>query len=191
MSEKLPKGWEVLSSEYMHREPWLTVRKDALKLANGHVIPDYYVLEYPDWVNVVGVTKDERLLIISQYRHGIGRVSYEICAGVSEKGDGSPMESAKRELLEETGYGGGEWQEWTSMAPNSSTSNNWVHCYLATGIEKVAEPELEKSEDISVHLFTAEEVKELMLRGDIIQATQLTSLWKYMYMLEANKRAGN
>ena len=191
MSAKLPKGWEVLSSEYMHREPWLTVRKDALKLANGHVIPDYYVLEYPDWVNVVGVTKDERLLIISQYRHGIGRVSYEICAGVSEKGDGSPMESAKRELWEETGYGGGEWQEWTSMAPNSSTSNNWVHCYLATGIEKVAEPELEKSEDISVHLFTAEEVKELMLRGDIIQATQLTSLWKYMYMLEANKRAGN
>ena len=191
MSAKLPEGWEVLSSEYMHREPWLTVRKDALKLANGHVIPDYYVLEYPDWVNVVGVTKDERLLIISQYRHGIGKVSYEICAGVSEKGDGSPMESAKRELLEETGYGGGEWQEWTSMAPNSSTSNNWVHCYLATGIEKVAEPELEKSEDISVHLFTAEEVKELMLRGDIIQATQLTSLWKYMYMLEANKRAGN
>ena len=191
MSAKLPKGWEVLSSEYMHREPWLTVRKDALKLANGHVIPDYYVLEYPDWVNVVGVTKDERLLIISQYRHGIGKVSYEICAGVSEDGDGSPMESAKRELLEETGYGGGEWQEWTSMAPNSSTSNNWVHCYLATGIEKVAEPELEKSEDISVHLFTAEEVKELMLRGDIIQATQLTSLWKYMYMLEANKRAGN
>ena len=191
MSAKLPKGWEVLSSEYMHREPWLTVRKDALKLANGHVIPDYYVLEYPDWVNVVGVTKDERLLIISQYRHGIGKVSYEICAGVSEDGDGSPMESAKRELLEETGYGGGEWQEWTSMAPNSSTSNNWVHCYLATGIEKVAEPELEKSEDISVHLFTAEDVKELMLRGDIIQATQLTSLWKYMYMLEANKRAGN
>ena len=191
MKGTLPEGWKVLSSEYLHKADWLTVRKDSLQLASGHVIPDYYVLEYPDWINIVAITADDQMLLIRQYRHGAALTAYELCAGVCEEHDGDPIDSAKRELLEETGYGGGEWQEWTSMAPNSSTSNNWVHCYLATGIEKVAEPELEKSEDISVHLFTAEEVKELMLRGDIIQATQLTSLWKYMYMLEANKRAGN
>lgn len=180
MSATLPKGWKLLSSTYLHREDWLTVRKDELQLANGHVIPDYYVLEYPDWVNVVGVTKEAKLLIISQYRHGIGRTAYEICAGVTDKEDGSPLESAKRELLEETGYGGGDWQEWTKIAPNSSTSNNWVHCFLARDIEKIAEPRLESSEEISVHLFSLEEVREMMANGDIIQATQLTALWKYL-----------
>jgi ADP-ribose pyrophosphatase len=180
----LPKGWKVISSKYLHKEEWLTVRKDELLLPNGHVMPDYFILEYPDWVNVVAITKEGKLIMLRQYRHGIGRTDYEICAGACDKQDKSPLESAKRELLEETGYGGGEWQDWMKMAPNSSTSNNWVHCYLATGVEKLAEPQPESSEEISVHILSIDEVRELMMNGEIIQATQLTPLWKYLYMLE-------
>jgi len=176
---QLPKGWRLLRSEYLHRENWLTVRRDELQLPNGHIIPKYFVLEYPDWVNTIAITKDGQFVFVKQYRHAIGQTSYELCAGVADKEGETPLEAAQRELKEETGYTGGSWQEWLVMAPNPATSNNWVHCFLATDLEEgISEPE--PSEDITVHLFSLQEVKEMMMDGTVIQATHLTPLWKYM-----------
>ena len=78
----------------------MTVRVDEVELPNGHVIPEYYVFEYPDWVNVIAIAEDGRMVLVRQYRHGIGRVSYEITAGVLEPSDASPLAGALRELLE-------------------------------------------------------------------------------------------
>ena len=88
--------------------PWLTARKDHVLLPTGAENKEYYVLEYPDWINVLAITRDGKFLMERQYRHGLGMTCYEICAGVCEKGE-SPLESARRELYEETGFGGGEW----------------------------------------------------------------------------------
>ncbi len=90
------KPWEVISSEYLHRAPWLTVRKDHLVLPNGNHILSYYILEYPDWVNTIAVTSDGQFVFIRQYRHGLQQTSYELCAGVCEKEDASPLASAQR-----------------------------------------------------------------------------------------------
>jgi ADP-ribose pyrophosphatase len=180
MSIKLPKGWKILSSEYLHREEWLTVRRDEIRLANGHTIPKYFVLEYPDWINTIAITKEGKFVFVNQYRHGIGKDSFELCAGVCEDKDSDPLESAKRELLEETGYGGGTWQKWMVFAPNPATSNNWVHCFIAIDVEKEKAPSPEPSEELSVHLCSYSEVKEMMMNGEIIQATHLTPLWKYI-----------
>ena len=104
----LKGNWKLLASEYMiRRPPWLTVRHDRLELPNGNVIPDYYVLEYPPWVNIIPITEDGKIVMVTQYRHGIGRILTEIPAGVMEKEDVSPLAAAQRELMEETGYGGG------------------------------------------------------------------------------------
>ena len=108
--EKSKDTWTVLSSEYLHRAPWLTVRKDHVVLPNGNHIPSYYILEYPNWVNTIAITRNGQFVFIRQYRHGIQETSYELCAGVCEEEDGSPMVSAQRELLEETGYGNGVWK---------------------------------------------------------------------------------
>jgi ADP-ribose pyrophosphatase len=180
MATELPKGWKIISSEYLHKEDWLTVRKDKIELANGHTIPQYFVLEYPDWINTIAITKEGKFIFVKQYRHGIGKYSFELCAGVCEARDADPMESAKRELLEETGYSGGSWQKWMFFAPNPATSNNWVHCFLATDLEKTDTPSPEPSEELSVHLFSFTEVKEMLGDGTIIQATHLTPLWKYV-----------
>ena len=102
--EKEKSGWQVTDSEYLFRRPWLTVRRDRLRLPNGNEIPEYYVLEYPDWVNVLAVTTDQKFVFVRQYRHGLGLTAFELCAGVCEKEDSSPLESAQRELWEETGY---------------------------------------------------------------------------------------
>ena len=95
--------WDIINSEYLFRRPWLTVRHDQVRLPDGRINPEFYVLEYPDWVNVTAITKDGRFLMERQYRHGIQLTCYEICAGVCEKGE-TPLESIKRELYEETGY---------------------------------------------------------------------------------------
>jgi len=182
----LPEGWKLLRTEYLHREEWLTVRRDQLQLPNGHVIPKYFVLEYPDWVNTIAITKEGKFVIVRQYRHAIGMSSFELCAGVADKEGQSHLDAAKRELQEETGYTGGQWQHWMSMAPNPATSNNWVHCFIAEDVEE-GRKSPEPSEDISVHLATFEELKEMMNNGSIIQGTHLTPLWKYMALKSQEK----
>jgi ADP-ribose pyrophosphatase len=175
--------WLTLESKYLFNQPpWLTVRKDTVRMPGGHIIPDYFVLEYPDWINVLGVTASGEFLLISQYRYAFGQANYELCAGVIDESDTSPMDGAKRELLEETGYGGGDWREWLIMSPNPATSTNRVHCFLATGLEKLSEPTPEASEDISVHLFSYDELRTLLTGNGIMQATHLASIWKYMAM---------
>lgn len=180
MEQKEEKGWTVLSSEYLHKEPWLTVRKDHLVLPNGNHIPDYYVLEYPDWVNTIAITREGQFVLVRQYRHALGETAYELCAGVCEREDASPLISAQRELLEETGYGNGEWHEYMCLSANASTVANLTHCFLATGVEKVCEPHPEATESLTVHLLSLEEVKELLRQGAVRQSLMAAPLWKYM-----------
>ena len=116
------RKWEVLTSEYLARKPWFTVRHESLELPDGRRIPDYYVFEYPDWINVTAVTRDGRFVLIDQYRHGLGETSYEIPAGVTEPSDASPLDAAQRELMEETGYGGGQWRPSRPTPPHRTTS---------------------------------------------------------------------
>ena len=87
--------WRVLSSQYLIRKPWLTARVDKLELPDGRIMPEYYVLEYPDWVNVIAMTKDGKFVMERQYRHAAGITAYELPCGVIEKGE-SPLEAAKR-----------------------------------------------------------------------------------------------
>lgn len=173
-------NWKKLTSEYIYKDQWLTVRKDKVALPNGPVIPSYYVLEYPNWVNVLGLTSGGELILVRQYRHGLERISYELCAGICDEGDTSPMETAKREMLEETGYGGGIWREWMIVSANPGTHTNLTYCYMATELELLEEPQLEETEQLSVHLFSLEEVKQLLLNGEIVQSLHAAPLWKYL-----------
>ena len=147
-------------------------------MPDGHIIPEYFVLEYPDWINTIAISKEGAFILVRQYRHAIGISSFELCAGVAEENE-DPLDAAKRELLEETGFGGGHWERWMKIAPNPATSNNWVHCFLATGVEKLQEPDLDAGEQITVHLFSKDKLREMVKNTEIIQATHLAPLWKY------------
>lgn len=174
------KNWKVLKSEYLAQKPWFIVRREEVELPNGNRIPEYYVFEYPEWVNVIAITKDGKYVFVSQYRHGLGSAAYELCAGVCEKEDPSPLVSAQRELLEETGYGNGNWSKLMVVGVNPSTHTNLTHCFLATDVEPVMAQHLEATEDLSVHLLTLDEVKELLLNDRIKQALHAAPLWKYI-----------
>ena len=173
------RKWRVLHSEYLARKPWFTVRHESLALPDGRTISDYYVFEYPEWVNITAIDREGRFVMIDQYRHGLGETSYEIPAGVVEPSDASLLDAARRELREETGYGGGEWRLLTSISANPATQNNLTHCFLATGVERIGEQQLDATEDIRVHLFSRDEVRELLRTDHIRQALMAAPLWRY------------
>lgn len=174
--------WKVIKSEYLHRRPWLTVRRESLQMPDGTIVPEYYVLEYPNWVNVIAITKEGKFIMVEQYRPGIEKTCIELCAGVCEQEDASPLVSAQRELMEETGYGGGTWSEILCVSPNASANNNYSYCFIAKDVEKIGSQKLDESEELAVHLLSYEEVKELLESGKIVQATMAAPLWKYVAM---------
>ena len=176
--EKDNKKWEVIKSEYLIKRPWLTARQDHVRLPTGVEIPEYYILEYPDWVNVIAITCEGQFVMVRQYRHGIRQTRYELCAGVCESGE-EPLVSAQRELYEETGYGSGNWRKLMTISGNASTMTNMTHCYLATNVKPISTQHLEDTEDLSVHLLSLEEVKVLLVNDEVKQALMAAPLWKY------------
>lgn len=179
MQKPANRPFKVLESEYLSREPWFTVRRERVRTPSGVIIPDWYVFEFPDWVNVIALTRDGEFVMISQYRHALGDTRYELVAGVVEEGE-SPLEAAQRELLEESGYGGGEWRAFMTTSPNPTNHTNLVHTFLAIGVELVAEQQPEPSEDIRVHLMSREQVEELLSEDEIMQCLHAAPLWRYM-----------
>ena len=175
-------AWKVIESEYVSRRPWLTVRRERLKLPNGNEIPEYYVLEYPDWVNVIAITEDGQLVLERQYRHALGCTAWEIPGGTLEKTDASPLAGAQRELLEETGFGGGEWFLFEKISSNPACANNLTHCFLARGVRKIGGQHLDAGEDIEVKLFPVEDLPKMLLHGDFVQALDTSPLWKFSYL---------
>lgn len=170
--------WKTLSQKYLIEKPWLTARVDKVELPTGAIIDEYYVLEYPDWVNTIAITKDGMFVFVRQYRYAIGKTVNELCAGVIEKGE-DPMDAAKRELMEETGFGGGKWQKWMTISANPSTHTNLTHCYLAMDVERMDVQHLDQAEDIEVRLFSREKVMDMLEKGEIWQSLMDAPLWKY------------
>lgn len=172
------KKWKVLSSKYLFKRPWLTVRRDVLELPDNRINDEYYVLEYPTWVNVIAVTTDGKFVMVEQYRHGLRDIFKEIVAGVSEAGE-SPLEAAKRELLEETGFAGGQWREHTVLCANPGSQNNLTYSFVAEGVEKIEEQHLDATEDVRVLIVEEQEVRRMLVEDEIKQALMAAPLWKY------------
>lgn len=170
--------WKTLKSDYILKRPWLTARRDVVQLPNGEINDEFYVLEYPDWVNVIAITPDDHFVFVRQYRYALDIDSIELCAGVIEP-DETPEDGARRELLEETGYGGGEWQEFMTIGQNPSTCNNLTHCFIATGVTRLQDQHLDRTEDIDVVLLTREQVLEMLNSDTLKQALMLAPLWRY------------
>lgn len=171
--------WKVLESVYLHREPWLTVRKDKCEMPNGKIVPAFYVTEYPEWVNALAFTKDGKVVMVKQYRHGIEQESIEIPGGVVEENE-TWQEGVERELLEETGYKFEKLEYLGKISANPSTTNNFMHMFLATGGEKVAEQKLDEVEDLEVLIMTLDEVKQLVKENKIVQSLHVNCI---MYAL--------
>ncbi|WFB63655.1 NUDIX hydrolase [Sphingobacterium sp. WM] len=168
--------WKTINSNYIIQRPWATLRVDKLEMPNGNIKEEYYVLEYPTWVNMVALTEDNEIIFVKQYRHGAGQIMVELPAGVVEENE-DPEIAARRELLEETGYAFDQITYVCELFANPATSGNITYTYLLTGGRKVQEQDLDPSEDIEVVLMELEEAKQFLFENKIGQALHSSALF--------------
>lgn len=116
--------------------------------------------------------------MVEQYRHGLQDIFTELVAGVAELGE-NPLEAAKRELLEETGFGGGEWKLLTVLSANPGSQNNLSYSFIATGVEKITSQHLDATEDINVRVLSRDKVLSMLRNDEIKQSLMAAPLWKY------------
>jgi len=177
--------WKILSSKYLYKTNGVALRVDQCEIPNGDVF-EPYVIETGTWVNVIALTKNREVVLVKQYRHGAGQVLLEIPAGVMEAGDESPLQTAKRELLEETGYASEKFFEVGSSYPNPATHNNMTYSYLALDVEKVSQQHLDETEEIEVSLMPFDKFVALAKRGELPQALHISALFFALTYLERN-----
>jgi ADP-ribose pyrophosphatase len=167
--------WSRVSSE---RGPDLIVfrsRFDRMTHPLSGEDLDRLVLESSDWVNVVALTRDERLIVVKQYRFGTADITTEVPGGMIDPGEGHE-ESAKRELLEETGYSSTEWTYLGSVDPNPAVQTNHMHHWLAKNCDLLGEQDLDAGEDIEVATLSEAELRSAVATGEIRHALVLTAL---------------
>jgi ADP-ribose pyrophosphatase len=170
-------SWKKISSEYLSRDVWGTVRKDVCQTPDGKIIDPYFVYEFPTWVTAVAITEQGKIILERQYRYALDVTCYEIPGGCVDDTDSSLETAIARELLEETGYQFSHYEYLGKTSSNPSTNNNWMHMYLATGGRYVKEQELDHNEEIEIYLFSLEDVKRLLADNQIFQSMHVTTLY--------------
>jgi ADP-ribose diphosphatase len=163
------KIWERISSELAHSSHVfdLKVERRISPLTGKHV--STVVLESSDWVNIVALTADERVVLVRQYRFGTEEVGLEIPGGLIDPGE-TPLEAARRELREETGYEGESWTSLGAIAPNPAIHRNRLYTFLAEGCRCVGEQHCDPTEDIEVELQPLRDLPHLLATGAISHA---------------------
>jgi ADP-ribose pyrophosphatase len=174
--------WKTLSSEYVFKDRWFIARADRCEMPDGKIIEPYYVLEFPNWCNVVVVTEDEQLVMVTQYRHAIQQTLVELPGGVIDAGE-TPEQAAIRETAEETGYLVDSVELLYTVAPNPATNNNTAWLFLARDARPLAKQKFDEAEDMDVLLFSKEEAKQLLADNKIQHGVQVGALYAAMIKL--------
>lgn len=175
--KKLILPWKILGSKELFRAGFFVLRSDRCELPDGRVMPNYYIFDFMDWVNVIALTPQNEMILVEQYRHACGEVAIEIPGGSSDPGDDQNYQkAAARELLEETGYEAKRFIYLGRHRPNPAMQNNWMHSFLALDCEQVAEQKLDAFEDIKVLKVPLKEVYEMIFNLKINHSIVIASL---------------
>ena len=167
--------WRVTASRHVHKDRWISLRADDCVTEEGAVVAPYYVLEYRDWVEVVALDAENNVLLVKQYRHGLGDISLELPAGNMDPGETDPVEAARRELLEEAGCAGTLTLIGQSHANAASVANR-THIILARDVVRVADPLDDPGERIESLWVPVAEAIRLALSGELTNGMQAAAL---------------
>jgi 8-oxo-dGTP pyrophosphatase MutT (NUDIX family) len=170
------QDWQRLGDETLVRYKVFEVRKSRRRSPRTGADIGFFLIDTPDWVNVVAVTADDRLVLVRQFRHGSERVSLEIPGGLIDPHEQDPAAAAARELREETGYEAARIEPLGVMNPNPALFTNRCFVYLATGCRPVGDLAMDPGEDIEVVTVPVAELDAMVRSGQIEHALVLAAI---------------
>jgi 8-oxo-dGTP pyrophosphatase MutT (NUDIX family) len=169
-------GWRVLESEIVIETPHLRLRRDDIVLPGGQRIANYYIRESRGFCVIFALTPDERVVLVRQYKHGIGRSILELPAGAIDEGE-PPEVCAQRELEEETGYRAARLEHVASYVTDPTNSDARFHLYFAPGAEATGRQEFDITENIEVQLATLDDLRRFVRDGTIEVSSHVASIY--------------
>ena len=181
-----PAPWRTLHSDYVVDTPFLRLRRDRIQLPDGTIIEDYYVRESHGFTIVFAMTPDDRVVLVHQYKHGIGEYVLELPAGAIDPNE-DPLVCAERELAEETGYVSDKPLELVrTFITDPTNSDSRFHLFLARDCEVRVAQEFDATEDIRVELVTLPELRVMVRDGRINVNSHVASIYTVLDSLPAD-----
>jgi len=175
MDADMQKSWEVIRSEQGPNLVLFQARYDWVKNPRNAKSMKAVILESADWINIVAVTPEKKVVVVKQFRFGVAKTTLEIPAGIIDKGE-TPEQAAMRELQEETGYVATNWKYLGWFESNPAFLNNVCHLWLALDVVKTYSPQLDEGEDIFVTELSLEEVRREIKQGNMRNSLTVLAL---------------
>jgi len=158
------RKWKTLDSTLLvDALPYLQVTVERVELPDGRVVDDFYQTYVPDSVLIFARDESGRVIVERSYRHGLRRFSLVFPAGGVNEGE-EPVDAARRELLEETGFSAEGWRPLGTFQSNSNQGGGRIFMFEARGAQKAKEPDSGDLEEIEVLLLDDQEL-EAAIRG--------------------------
>ena len=175
MTSGEPSRWVRGSERTLVSTRILDLRSERFRHPVRGTEREFVIIHAPDWVNVVAVTSDKRIILVRQFRFGIDALSLEIPGGVIEAGE-DPLDAGIRELSEETGYGGGRARLLGSVNPNPAIQDNRCHFVLVEDAVPTDPTKWDDDEEIQVSTAPIAEVLALARSGGITHSLSVAAL---------------
>ncbi|NLG56331.1 MAG: NUDIX hydrolase [Rhodococcus sp.] len=171
-----PHEFETTASRTVYEGAILALRLDQVVMPDGRTA-EREVVEHDGAVAIVAVDEDDRIVLVYQYRHPVGRRLWEIPAGLLDIPGEDPLAAAQRELVEEAGLTAASWSVLIDVAVSPGFTDESIRVYLAEGLTEVERPTPEHEEaDLQVERFPVADAVEMVLAGEIVNATAVASI---------------